>query len=87
MWNLGAFQSILINPSQSPRLLTHLNLGGVVLPIVQDQVCETSGLRGVLAQAGSVRIYGLDRIQVPFPPVAECVACPPPPPLLSVGRA
>lgn len=50
-----------------------LDLGVVVLPIVQEQVREASGLWGVLAQACSVRVYCLERIRVPFPPVAECV--------------
>lgn len=63
----------LINPFQLPRSLTYLNLGGVVLPVVQEQVREASALWGVLAQAGSVWVYHLERIQVPFPPVAECM--------------
>lgn len=56
-----------------PDYLPYLDLGVVVLPIVQEQVREASGLCGVLAQACSVRVYCLERIQVPFPPVAECV--------------
>lgn len=47
-------RNILINSFQLPRSLTYLNLGGVVLPVVQEQVREASGLWGVLAQAGSV---------------------------------
>lgn len=67
---------VLIRPRNliiPDRSLTYLNLGGVVLPVVQEQVREASGLWGVLAQAGSVWVYRLERIQVPFPPVAECM--------------
>lgn len=50
-----------------------LDLGGVVLAVVQEQVCEASGLWGVLARACSVRVHRLEGIQAPFPAVAEGV--------------
>ena len=49
----------------------YLDLRGVVLPVVQQQVCKAPGLWGVLAHACSVRVHSLEGIRVPFPPVAE----------------
>lgn len=57
----------LISISHDPQ---YLNLSVVVLPIIQQQVREASGIWGVLAHAGPVRVYPLERVQVPFPPVA-----------------
>lgn len=65
--------NIFTNPFQLSRLFIYLNLGGVVLPIVQQQVCEASGLRRVLADACSVCVYRLEKVQVSFPPVAVCM--------------
>lgn len=51
----------------------YLNLCSVVMPLFEQQVCETPWLQGILPHAGSVGVHWFEGLWVPPPPVAAYI--------------